>query len=174
MLKLISRNPAFVEGYKAYCQEFYANNIIYFCPTNPKSIDENWYERTKEWYDKKELGLISGQPVSFHYWAVNEGCFIGEFQLRTELTEGIASSIGNIGYAVRVSEQGKGYGIEILKQGLNIAKQFNLEKVLLTINADNIVSIHICEKLGGILMDKINAYNQAEGNHILCRYWIYL
>lgn len=38
----------------------------------------------------------------------------------------------------------------------------------------NIVSAHVCEKLGGELMDKIQAYNDAEGHHIMRRYWIYL
>jgi hypothetical protein len=41
-------------------------------------LDETWFERTKEWYDKKELGLISDQPISFHYWAIDETKFVGE------------------------------------------------------------------------------------------------
>ena len=40
-----------------------------------------------------------------------------------------------------------------------------MRKVLLTINDRNIVSIHICEKMGGILQDTIEAYNDAEGHH---------
>ena len=87
MLQLIKRCPEYTLGYKEYCQELYDNNIIYFRPTNPKSIDEDWFARTKSWYDKKEKGLIEGQPISFHYWAVDDGKFIGEFQLRTEFPE---------------------------------------------------------------------------------------
>jgi len=174
MLKLIRRNLLFLSGYKEYCQEFYDHNIIYFRPTNPVIIDDTWFERTSDWYDKKELGLIPEQPVSFHYWAVDKDKFIGEFQLRTELTERVMTGIGSIGYSVRVTEQGKGYGTEILRQGLNIAREHHLDKVLLTINVQNIVSANICEKLGGVLMDKINAYNKDEGEHIMRRYWIYL
>jgi predicted acetyltransferase len=44
------------------------------------------------------------------------------------------NGIGSIGYSVRVSKQGKGYGTEILKQGLDIARKHDLKKVLLTIN----------------------------------------
>ena len=174
MLELIRRNAVFVSGYKQYCLEAYDNNVTYFLPTNPKLIDKDWFDRTKDWYDKKEWGLVPNQPISFHYWAIDENRFIGEFQLRTELTENIMTGIGSIGYAVRITEQGKGYGKELLKQGLGIAKEHNLEKVLLTINDKNIASAHICEKLGGVLMDKILAYNNAEGEHIMCRYWIYL
>ena len=84
------------------------------------------------------------------------------------------SGIGSIGYAVRVSEQGKGYGTEILKQGLPIAKEHGMNKVLMNINDKNSVSARVCEKVGGKLMDKIQAYNDAEGCHIMRRYWIYL
>ena len=41
------------------------------------------------------------------------------------------NGIGSIGYAVRVSEQGKGYGTEILKQGFRIAKEHGMDKVLM-------------------------------------------
>lgn len=84
------------------------------------------------------------------------------------------TGIGSIGYAVRVSEQGKGYGTEILKQGFQIAKEHGMDKVLININDANLVSAHICEKLGGELMDKIQSYTDAEGHYIMRRYWIYL
>ncbi len=174
MLKLIRRCPEYVSGYREYCQELFNHHVTYFRPTNPDRIDGEWFRRTKDWYDKKETGQILGQPISFHFWAVDGEKFIGEFQLRTELTPEILTGIGSIGYAVRVSEQGKGYGTEILKQGLLTAKEYGMEKVLLNINDENSVSAHVCEKLGGILMDKIPAYNDAEGHHVMRRYWIYL
>lgn len=169
MLEIIWGNVIYVDGYKKYCQEFWNHDICYFRPTNPAMIDETWFERTKSWYDKKELGLIPDQPISFHYWVVDGDNFIGEFQLRTELSEKVITGIGSIGYSVRITEQGKGYGTEILRQGLVIAREHNLEKVLLTINDQNTVSAHICEKLSGVLMDRINAYNKNEGKHVMRR-----
>ena len=108
MVQLIKRCPEYVMGYKEYCQELYDNHVTYFRPTNPQNIDNEWFFRTKSWYDRKEQGLVEGQPVSFHYWAIDNGKFIGEFQLRTEFPEKVMLDIGSIGYAVRVSEQGKG------------------------------------------------------------------
>ncbi len=172
MMELIKRCPEYVRGYKEYCQELYDNHVTYFRPTNPTSIDDEWFFRTKSWYDRKEQGLVEGQPVSFHYWAIENGKFIGEFQLRTEFPEKVMLEIGSIGYAVRVSEQGKGYGKEILRLGLELAQQHGMEQVLLTINDKNKASIHVCEKMGGIWQDTIEAYNDAEGQHLLRRYWI--
>ena len=174
MIKLIPRDKAFLQGYKEYCQEFYDNNIFTFRPTNPKNIDENWFERTSEWYEKKEKGIVEGYPKSFHYWAIDNDKFIGEFQLRPDLDDGLMVGIGSIGYSVRVTEWGKGYGKEILKQGLEIARSFGLDKVLLTINDDNVVSNHICEAAGGILMDKITVDTKEEGVHLMRRYWVHL
>lgn len=174
MLELIQRCPQYVSGYRKYCQEAFDHHVVYFRPTDPKQIDDEWFARTKDWYDKKETGQIQDQPISFHFWAVDGEKFIGEFQLRTELTQKVMSGIGSIGYAVRVSEQGQGYGTEILKQGLSIAKEHDMNKVLLNINDENLASVHICEKLGGKLMDKIPSYTDVEGHHMMRRYWICL
>lgn len=93
-------------------------------------------------------------PKCFHYWAVDGNKFIGEFQIRPELDDDLMLEIGSVGYSVRVSEWGKGYGKRILELGLEKARQLNLEKVLLTINEDNPASCHICEVCGGQLMDR--------------------
>ena len=172
MLQLIRRCPEYTAGYKEYCRELYDNHVVYFRPTNPDSIDDNWFFRTKPWYDRKEQCLLEGLSIGFHYWAVDNGRFIGEFQLRTQFTEKVMTDIGSIGYAVRVSEWGKGYGTEILRHGLEIAREHGMDKVLLTINEENLASIRLCEKMGGRLGDTIEAWNEAEGYHKLRRYWI--
>ncbi|MBO4384610.1 MAG: GNAT family N-acetyltransferase [Clostridia bacterium] len=174
MLELIRRSPEFVEGYRQYCLELYKNNVVFFKPTDPRFIDDGWFLRTKPIYDKKETSPLPGESRSFHYWAVDGKRFIGELQIRTEFSERVLNDIGSIGYAVRVSEWGKGYGTEILRQGLLTAKSLGMDKVLLTVNEENLRSIHIIEKSGAELSDSIEAYNDAEGAHILRRYWISL
>lgn len=174
MLQLIKRSPDYVAGYREYCREVYDSGVLYFRPTNPESIDDGWFARTKPLYDKKEQGLLAGYPKGFHYWAVDGDRFVGEFQLRTEFPERVMNELGSIGYAVRPSERRKGYGTEILRQGLDIARQKGMEKVLLTINDENVASIRLCEKLGGVLWDTVRVCNEAEGQHLLRRYWVYL
>lgn len=174
MLKLIQRQQSFVNGYKEYCKEFYDNNILSFRPSNPKNIDDEWYERTFEAYEKMEQGKLPGFAKCLHYWAVEDDKFIGEFQLRPELNDDLMCGIGSIGYSVRVTEWGKGYGKEILRQGLAIAKEYGLKEVLLIINDTNIASIRVCEANGGILKDKIMIDSKIEGMRLVRRYWITL
>jgi len=172
MLELVRRSPDYVSGYRAYCREAYEYGAVFFVPTDPDRIDDGWFSRTKDWYDRKETGQVPGQPAGFHYWAVDGGRFIGEFQLRPELTEEILTGIGSVGYAVRVSEQGKGRGTALLRLGLQLARERGIARVLLNISDSNAVSAHVCEKLGGRLMDTIRAENPAEGVHWMRRYWI--
>lgn len=174
MLRLIPRSPEYVSGYRDYCREMYDKNVVFFRPTCPEYIDEGWFERTRPVYDQKEQGLIEGQSPSFHYWAVDGERFIGEFQLRTQFTEKVLTDIGSVGYAVRPSEWGKGCGTEILRQGLEIARARGMEKVLLTIDEENAVSRHVCEKLGGRLADTIEVLNRDGERRKLRRYWIAL
>lgn len=174
MLKVIPRNQSFVVEYKEYCKEFYDNHIVTFVPTNPERIDENWYDRTAEWYARKEMESFDGYARGVHFWAIDGSKFIGEFQLRLELNDDIMLGIGSIGYSVRVTEWGKGYGNKILKQGLEIARNYGLEKVLLNIDDDNHASIRICENNGGVLMDKVMLESQEEGKRLVRRYWILL
>lgn len=174
MLKLIRRCPEYVPGYREYCREMYESGVTFFRPMPPDAIDEGWFDRTKPLYDRNEQGLLGDGARSVHYWAVDGDRFIGEFQCRLDFTDRVLTDIGSVGYAVRPSAWGRGYGTAILCQGLGIAKDLGMEKVLLTVNEENKRSIHIIEKLGGVLWDIIDACNEAEGLHRLRRYWISL
>ena len=96
MLQLIKRCPEFVAGYREYCRELYENDVVYFRPTKPDSIDDDWFCRTKPLYDRKERESTNGRSPSFHYWAVDADEFIGEFQLRTQFTEHVMTEIKTV------------------------------------------------------------------------------
>ncbi len=174
MLELIKRCPDFLEGYRDFCREIYEKNVIWYRPMPPDSVDEGWFFRTKPIYDRRETEMVGGRSRSVHYWAVDGERFIGEFQLRLDFTENVLTDIGSVGYAVRPSEWGKGYGTEILRQGFEIARGFGMEELLLTVNEENAASAHVVEKLGGVLLDTIDAENEAEGKHRLRRYRVRL
>jgi|LGVF01.2.fsa_nt_gb predicted acetyltransferase len=174
MFKLVSRSETYLRGYKDYCQEFFDKKIETFIPMNPEKVSVKWFRETLDWYKKRELGLIDGQSQSIKLWAIDDNKFIGEFQLRTELTEKIMTTIGSIGYSVRVTEQGKGYGKHILEKGLDYARSLKLKRVILLIDESNATSIHLCESFNGEYFDTIMIKSENNSVSKMCRYWINL
>ncbi|MBP6931325.1 MAG: GNAT family N-acetyltransferase [Candidatus Pacebacteria bacterium] len=101
------------------------------------------------------------------YWIVENDKFIGRVSVRHILNDHLLLS-GHIGYAVRPSERGKGYGSIALKLALHKAKELGIEKALVTCADGNIASRKIIEKNGGILEDERLA---GDGTNML-RFWI--
>jgi predicted acetyltransferase len=174
MLKLVARDEIFIDGYKQYCQEFYDHKIDTFIPMKPEKVTKNWFRNTLDFYLRREQGLIEEQPKSICLWAVDHTKFIGEFQLRPELNERIKNTIGSIGYSVRITEQGKGYGKLILGEGLKYARKIGMKKLILLIDESNKPSRKLCESFGGVYYDTILVELDNGSLGKVCRYWIYL
>jgi len=88
---------------------------------------------------------------------------VGIIKLRPILNQNLRKHGGNIGYCVRPSERGKGYGDIMLRELLKKVEARGMSKVLLTVNEDNIPSRKVIESNGGELSDIIDG---------CCRYWI--
>ena len=105
-------------------------------------------------------------------WLVEGDRFIGEIGIRHRLTPALEKFGGNIGYEIRWSESGKGYGTGMLAMALPCCAQIpGLNKVLLTCDDANTASIRIIEKNGGVLQDKVLNYLDR-GQVLTRRYWI--
>ena len=116
--------------------------------------------------------LPEGYVISYDYFAVDDGKFIGRISIRTSLTERLMNFGGHIGYGVTPKEWQKGYGSEMLRLGLIKAKELGIdERILLTCDDDNIGSYKIIEKNGGVLENKVE--NEVGDEKFLTRrYWI--
>ena len=82
---------------------------------------------------------------------------------RLRLNDYLLEKGGHIGYSIRPSERGKGYAKESLRQGLQIAKEKNIHRVLLTCSIKNPASRVVILANGGQLEDI---------RHETERYWI--
>jgi predicted acetyltransferase len=76
---------------------------------------------------------------------------------------------GNIGYGVRPTARGQGYGSELLRGTLQKAKQLGLAKVLLTCGKMNLASAKVILANGGALESEEFV---AKRNEVVQRYWI--
>ncbi len=95
--------------------------------------------------------LKPGRVPHWVFWLIDGNDYIGRLILRSALNEHLLQMGGHIGYEIRPSRRRQGYGRLILKYGLERAKAFGLERVLLTCDEDNLGSHRIIESHGGML-----------------------
>lgn len=111
----------------------------------------------------KGINIVPGFVPQTVYWLYAGGVPVGVAKLRDYLTDSLKKSGGHIGYCIRPSQRGKGYGNIILKKMLVEAEKKNISEVLLTCHMDNVPSRKVIEANGGVLQDIF------EGRR---RYWI--
>ena len=110
--------------------------------------------------------------VRENFYLVYEGpVLVGVFSLKFELTQYLLDFGGHVGYAVRPSRRNRGLATQILRQGLEIARNFGFTKILAVCNEDNFPSEKVILKNGGVLE---NTRYDAEENVNVNRYWIAL
>ena len=131
--------------------------------------NESSFEPFLKRVDDSLLGknLVPGRVASTFLVAEVDGVIVGRSSIRHELNDWLSKFGGHIGYAVRPDFRRRGYASEILRQSLDLAKEIGLSKVLMTCNDDNIGSIKVIEKHGGVLENKVD-----EEGRLLRRYWI--
>lgn len=110
-------------------------------------------------------------PYSTFWLVRNNETILGISHLRHTLTPGLRIEGGHIGYSIRPSERKKGYGTRQLGLILNICGQFDLTKVMITCDFDNIGSQKIIEKNGGIRSGQAVS---PRTNKLIYHYWITL
>jgi len=113
---------------------------------------------------------VDGVPVSL-FWLVAGEIFIGEMSFRHRLNDYLRLSGGHIGYGVRPSLMGRGFGTRLLALGKDEARRLGLQALLITCHDDNPASARVIEANGGVLEDIVD---DIFGGGPLRRYWIAL
>jgi len=126
------------------------------------------YENFNEYLDRNinhsnGIGLDEKYVPQSIYWLIVNDKPVGFGKLRHYLNDNLRNKGGHIGYSVRPSERGKGYGNLILKEILKEAEKININEVLLTCDDTNIPSRKVIENNNGVL-------ESAENGE--CKYWI--
>jgi predicted acetyltransferase len=112
--------------------------------------------------------IVPKVPFSLH-WLTDGDVFIGEASLRHQLNAHLMREGGHIGYGIRPSYRGRGYGRRILALALAECRTLGLERVLVTCLESNAASARIIEVNGGVLE---NVIVDPAGRGRVCRYWI--
>ncbi len=137
-------------------------------------IPQMSFHQYLEIIDKERLGidLLENRVPATLLYAFLDGKIIGRVGIRHMLNDYLYNVGGHIGYVVATNYRGKGIATLMLKEALNYSKNIlNLERSLITCDDDNLASIKVIEKCGGILEDR---YVSNDGTGIKRRYWINL
>ncbi len=100
---------------------------------------------------------------STRYWLFVDGSPAGYAKLRHYLNAGFRKIGGHIGYCIRPSARGKGYGCILLGEMLKKAAEMKIPRVLVTCLETNTASRKVAEHNGG----KLEGIADGE-----CYYWI--
>ena len=96
---------------------------------------------------------------------------VGRLSVRHELNEQLALVGGHLGYAVLPEHRRRGYAGDLMREGLRIARDVGLDRVLVTCSDDNVASVRTIERAGGVLQDVVAHPQTGEPKR---RYWITL
>jgi predicted acetyltransferase len=118
-----------------------------------KETLRNFLQRLIDRSEGRNLG--SGFVPFTTYWLLDDdGAVVGISRLRHELNDELLYHGGHIGYYVRPSARGKGYGTSILALTLIEGRKRGIDRLLLTVDSNNVPSIRVIEANGGVLKDE--------------------
>ena len=116
--------------------------------------------------------LVLGHVPQSTYWLAVEGeVLLGTIRIRHQLNEQLSGEGGHIGYDIRPSYRGRGYGTRQLGLALPKVQALGLTRLLVTCDTDNHASARIIEKNGGKLENQVTSRTSGK---LVSRYWITL
>lgn len=114
------------------------------------------YEEYKEWLHRNEkmakgIDLEDWMVPQNTYWFYVDEKLVGTASIRHHLTDALLQVGGHCGYSIRPKERGKGYGSVLLGLLMEEARKLNINRLLLTIQNQNIASTKVALKKGGVI-----------------------
>jgi predicted acetyltransferase len=170
-IKLIEPSVELKSEFLAMAEEFKAEgeDVINGVGCIDKNDFENSVRLAKE--HVHGIGLPEGWVPASTYWLFGKGRIIGTCHLRHELNDFLRNHGGHIGFSIRLSQRGKGYGTRMLGLALKKVRALGIKKAMVMCADNNIASARVIEKNGGKLADKVKA---EDVGLLVRRYWIEL
>lgn len=168
-LILVKPSKDYKEKVYEYRKEFIDNNEHMYGTSSLERFEniEEWIK----WVDKNKYEETCSKDFvpSSQFLTIRklDNRVVGMVNIRHRLNEHLLNFGGHIGYSIRKSERGKGYGKEQLRLALLEAKNLDINKVLITCDKDNFPSRNTILSANGILENEIK-----DEDEIIQRYWI--
>ena len=170
-VRLVRPGLGYTQAFCEMAEEFQKHGELVYSACLPL-IRENFPAYLKQLRRMQgPRGLPAGRVPQSEFWLVDSsaGVVLGVIHFRHALTPRLEAVGGHIGYVIRPTERGKGYGKRILALLLLRLKAAGWGRVLLTCDVDNIASARVIEANGGRLEDQ---RREGEIGRLISRYWI--
>lgn len=104
---------------------------------------------------EEQRGLRAGRAPSFHFWLLDAADVVGTARVRLQLSPHLEREIGHIGYDVRPSKRGQGYGAKLFSLVLEAARELGVSPVYVVCDSHNTASVAIVERAGAQLLEEV-------------------
>ena len=131
------------------------------------------FDRYLEVLEEQERGV--GLPTPNHVPSTFLFAFLGDrivgrTSIRHHLNARLERVGGHIGYVVVPEFRRRGYATEIMRQSVALARnRFGLRRLLVTCDEDNVASVRVIEKNGGVLENVVTGPDLRAPKR---RYWV--
>ncbi|MEA5039387.1 MAG: GNAT family N-acetyltransferase [Clostridiaceae bacterium] len=162
MAALVLPGPRWLGSYLDGCREYREHGVHTYTLHDSDAFD-TWKDTIFETFacNRRGEGLRPGYVPCTILWLVEGETWLGMASLRHSLTPALERFGGHIGYAVRWSRWGEGFGTAILHGSLAEARKLDICSARVTCDEANTGSRRVIEKNGGVLLDIID--NTVDG-----------
>lgn len=109
----------------------------------------DWIELKRKWSKGEELP--EGFVPDTTYVLVDNGKYVGVFNLRHYLNDFLREGPGHIGYCISKKYRGMGYATAGLKLTLDMAKAMGIDEAYLSVHKDNPASLKVQQNNGAYI-----------------------
>ena len=147
-----------------YINEFYEyDSEINGTGALDRFLKESTYE---EWLDNliRAMDIANMQEnkvpdLTYFYVRESDDRIIGTINIRLALNDFLRKEGGHIGYSVRPTERRKGFGTDMLAEGIKVCERIGIHEVLVSCDKVNVASAGVIKNCGGVLKDEF--YSQT-------------
>jgi len=101
-------------------------------------------------------GECVDRPPTTVLWWVDGPDFIGAIEIRHVLSSAMVAAYGgHMSVGIRPSRKGRGYFKQMRPKALEIAAGLGIERLMVTVRADNVAARRVIEASGAIFMDEV-------------------
>ncbi len=155
-LRLRPLMPADESVFRTACQELAVESFEFGHGWHPESDWRDYLAKLER--IRLGVGLAANQVPATFLLADVDGVVVGRTSIRHRLNDQLRNKGGHIGYAVRPGHRRLGYGTEILRQSLIVARSVGVGTVLVTCDKANTASAEIIEACGGTLASQTSTH----------------